>query len=475
MGRMALDHLGLLCDVGELSALLAGKADIGTFLDRTVRVVADRLAADVCSVYLYEDDDDELVLTATIGLNPEAVGRVRLKRGEGLVGACLKELRPICSECASRNPNYRRFPEAEEDSYQAFLAVPILRGLERVGVLVCQRTADRPFVENDVAALRAIASQLAGMIENARVIMSAHHAGERDRDADRSGPRVIRGQPASSGAGIGQAMVFDRTEDPLSAVARHGGGQGLHRQDLEAALERTRLQIENIQSAMDERLPEVASMIFTAHLMMLGDEMFSSRMLERCEEGEEPAAAVLAVTREYAEIFQQSAHAYMREKVHDVEDLGRRILENLWHRTDTAPLSGAGAVVVARGLYPADLVELHLRQCAGVALVGGGVTTHLSIIARSLEMPLVIFDDTDLLGIAEGTPLIVDGSAGVLHVSPSPEAEQQYAEAGTARIGMRDRAAATKPETVTSDGVRVRLLANVNLLHDLDLCREVKA
>ncbi|MFO7553589.1 MAG: GAF domain-containing protein [Desulfobacterales bacterium] len=165
------DHLNLLCDIGELANLIIGSLDIRGFLQQTVEMVARHLNADVGSIYLYDDTTHDLVLQATIGLNPSAVGRVRMKSGEGLVGKAFESRQPICEARASRHPNFKYFEEADEDLFESFLAVPIYRGNEKIGVLVVQHEHPGYFDEIDVMAMRAIASQLTGAIENARLMI----------------------------------------------------------------------------------------------------------------------------------------------------------------------------------------------------------------------------------------------------------------------------------------------------------------
>ncbi|MDH3956298.1 MAG: GAF domain-containing protein, partial [Desulfobacteraceae bacterium] len=154
------DHLNLLCDIGELANLIIGSTDIQGFLQQTVEMVAHHLNANVGSIYLYDDTTRDLVLQATVGLNPSAVGQVRMKSGEGLVGKIFESLKPICEGRASSHPNFKYFEEADEDPFESFLAVPIHRGKEKIGVLVVQHEHPDYFDEIDVMAMRAIASQL---------------------------------------------------------------------------------------------------------------------------------------------------------------------------------------------------------------------------------------------------------------------------------------------------------------------------
>ena len=114
-------HLNLLCNVSELAALLAGSENIENFLQRTVEMVARHMNANVCSIYLLDEKLNELILKATIGLNPEAIGKIRLKIGEGLVGATLEKLKPLKEGNASCHPKFKYFSEASEDSFDSFL------------------------------------------------------------------------------------------------------------------------------------------------------------------------------------------------------------------------------------------------------------------------------------------------------------------------------------------------------------------
>ena len=136
-----MDGERLLYDISELSHLFRDSASIETLLNKAVEMVAGRTQSAVCSIYLYNPEKHELVLRATKGLNPESVGRVRLKLGQGLTGLALQEMRPICEKDASRSPNYKFFPGIFEERYDAFLAVPIARGISKMGVLVLQRDA----------------------------------------------------------------------------------------------------------------------------------------------------------------------------------------------------------------------------------------------------------------------------------------------------------------------------------------------
>ena len=406
------EHLSLLCDVSEFAARLAGSADIHAYLTQIVGLVADHLHCDVCSIYLYEDKTQELVLQATTGLAPQSVGRVRMKITEGLTGMALRELRPVREQAASDNPNFKPFQGINEEPFEAFLAVPIQRGLEKIGVLVVQRGREHAFDDEDVLAVKATTSQLAGAIENARILMGVPKAHE-EAAAQRpqAAPRMVKGQTASKGFAYGPALIHDHgayhrlfTEVPSA--------RPYTAEDFQRALDATAVQLQGLQERLGQRVPEMASLIFEAHLMMLKDTAFIGEMRTRIAGGENPPGAILAVGRKYSDLMAASPHAYMREKEHDVEDVIRRILANLMGMRVETGGDEASAVIVAREMYPSDIVKLSTAEVGGIIQTSGGVTSHVSILARSLHVPMVIADDAKLLDLPEGTPILLDADIG---------------------------------------------------------------
>jgi len=134
-----------------------------------VRRVKEIAQADVCSVFLAEPDGQHYVLKASDGLKPEAIGRIRLGRDEGLIGLVAQRAEPVNLEDAPLHPRYRYFPDSGEERYHAFLGVPIIHHRDVVGVLVAQRTSAEVFDEESVTLLVTVAAQLAGAIAHAEL------------------------------------------------------------------------------------------------------------------------------------------------------------------------------------------------------------------------------------------------------------------------------------------------------------------
>lgn len=472
------EHFGLLADIGEISAILSESPDLQGFLDRCVVMVANHLHAEVCSIYLYDEDTGMLTLRATHGLAQAAVGRIKLKIGEGLVGKALKELRPICVAHASDHPDFKYFPEAGEEPFDAFLGVPIQRGVEKIGILVVQRRSHDRFSNIEVMAMRALTAQLATAIETARTLlqMATRVAPEKvERVAQRS--FFVKGTQASPGYAFGKSIQFLRhpVERILSLSRAHadveyGGGEALDR-----AIAATLTQLDGLQLALGNKLPEVASLIFEAHMMMLKDRAFVGAMRERIEKGESTVRAVAEVATKYIEIFESSTHDYIREKARDVEDLALRMLTNLTGDGDRGEIDWRGRIVIARELLPSDILKVTLAEVAGIILVGGGLTSHISILVRSLCIPMIISDDLMLTGVLDGDPVLLDADAGNAFVNPGRDVLMRFEERDRLRNKAGTHGRSMRDETRMKDGSRVSLLANINLLSEIKMALDLKA
>lgn len=469
------DHFNLLCDIGDLATLLTGTGDITAFLQQSVEMVASALQVPVCSIYLFDDTDESLVLKATTGLNPDSVGRVRMKLGEGLVGLCMEQLRPVREGDAFRSSHFKYFKIAGEDPYASFLGVPMRRGRERIGVLAVQHTDRDAFDSVDVRALRALASQLAGPVENARLLISLHarEALEEER-TEEALPAFFKGRPASPGWALARALVLEKNRDFLT-TGYADPEIAWTAEDFETAVRITGEQLKELQEKFSERLPESASLIFTTHFMMLKDRKFLDKIREGMGRGLTPPQAVRAVARHYVSVFQASPNEYIREKATDLEDLASRLLANLLNRSE--PLTGRAGerIVVARELYPSELLKLVSDNVRGIVLVSGGVSSHVAILARSLRIPLLIAEEPVLLTLRPETRLLLDCEAGTLITDPSNEVLERFQSRISTQESVESRAEEMREQTITADGTRVRLMANINLLTQIDLALQLKA
>jgi len=466
-----MDSEQLLYDINELNHLFRNSVSVETLLDKAVEMVAQRTQSAVCSIYLYNPQTQELTLRATRGLNPQSVGQVRMKIGQGLTGLALQEMRTVCEADASRSPNYQFFPGIFEERYNAFLAVPIARGISKMGVLVVQRDTGQVFIAPDVTALETVASQLGNIIENAQFILGIHEPAQETPKGPPAELKFIKGKMAAGGFAYAPSMVLDKQRS-LSVLSSHDDGRTCTLEDFRKAVARTESQLEQLQEQVEHKLSDAASLIFAAHLMILKDHDFLGRIVEKIEAGVPAPAAVAEIATGYMRTFLASDSSYMREKANDIEDLAVRLVNNL-----VSPAGEIDAyrdhVVVTRGLFPSDLLKLSSEGVVAVVLVGGGATSHISILARSLAMPMVITDTFELLHVPDGTPLLIDAEMANIFVDPDDQVLGKFWARQRARLSLDDQKKLMKPATATADGTRVRLTANINLLTDLKVAAEL--
>lgn len=466
-------HLELLCDAGEMFALLAGQSTTKTVLQRCVLLVADHLRADVCSIYLLEDAGEELVLQATTGLNPDAVGQVRMNVNEGLVGKALREMSTILEDHASRNPDFKYFPGANEDRFECFLAIPILRGRQRIGVMVVQRPEPHPFSTDEAMVLRSIASQLAVVIDNARALLtiaSPSPAPRPPKESTRKNaalPRLLTGRSASPGIAVGYALLAGK--NPILELLRSDkvpDSPDLDAADLEAAIARTAGQLEAMEKEVSIKLPEAVTMIFDAHIMILNDKGFSGRMLDRVSTGTPAMTAVVETARHYIRLFSNSANDYLKERVADVEDIASRLIDNLLAPRNAEEPTREDRIYIALDLLPSEIVKLSVQHVSAIVMAGGGITSHAAILARSLQIPMIIVDDPALLSITNDIPLVVDARVGNLYLDPAQDVIERFRQ----QIRVEQALEPSTPlRNETRDSTPVSLMANINLLSEIDL------
>ncbi|MDE2008728.1 MAG: phosphoenolpyruvate--protein phosphotransferase [Candidatus Omnitrophica bacterium] len=467
------DHTKLICDVGEIAGLFHDAVSMEEFLQKITAMVTRHMGCEVCSIYLYYAGRQELVLRATTGLNPASVGKVRMAVAEGLTGQALREKRPICEGQARHNPNFRFFPGIGEEKFESFLAVPIFRGNVEVGVMVIQSEKKDYFSPEDIQAFRAITAQLATTIETARLLITLNDKKEKTPVALPQEVKFVRGRCGSEGVALAATVVISETVTDL----RHdgtAGGERYSEADCRRAIEETERQLEEMQLQLEATLPDMTALIFTAQILMLKDKGFCDAIFHLIKGGVNPPSAVAQVVNDYVSKFSRIEDSYLREKIYDVKDVGRRLLENLTGRA-RAHGDYEGKIVVARELFPSDALKLFSQKIKGIILLSGGATSHVAILARSLNIPLVITHEEALLFLDPSTDVLLDASMGSIYIDPDPLVKAKVLQRDELNRNLPALKKMVREHPQTRDGTAVRLMANINLLGDLKAANEFKA
>jgi len=445
----------------RLRDLMAGGGSAQERLDQTVRAIAADMVAEVCSIYVMRSGQ-VLELFATQGLKQEAVHKTRLMVGEGLVGEIARQARPVALSDAQSHPLFAYRPETGEEIFHSLMGVPILRGGRVQGVLVIQNRTFREYEEEEVETLQTIAMVLAELVAGANL----DSAGPQDGHAATAMPTRLEGVRLNEGIAIGRVVLHRSRTAVRSLVA----------DDPKAERERLRAAVGTMHDALDAMLARVDHLpagehreVLETYRMFAEDRGWLGRIAEAIGTGLTAEAAVVRVQDDNRARMSQVADPYIRERLADLDDLANRLLEHL-AGGDGSPRMDlpADAVLVARSLGPAELLDYDRARLKAVVMAEGGPTSHAAIVARALDLPMVGRVEAILLEAEPGDPVIVDGDHGQVFLRPGEEAREAFERA------TRDRAARAAGyaqlrdlPAVTRDGVRISLNLNAGLLIDL--------
>ncbi|MDQ2076543.1 phosphoenolpyruvate--protein phosphotransferase [Marinimicrobium sp. ABcell2] len=393
--------------------------DLTTALAIIVSRVKTAMLTEVCSVYLRGPKGD-YVLMATDGLNPDAVGKVRLSADEGLVGRVVTREEPINLEQAETHPSYQYFPETGEERYSSFLGVPIIHHRKVLGVLVVQQVERRRFDEGDEAFLVTMSAQLAGVIAHAEATGVMLPVGEKAAQAKFLG---VSGAP---GIALGEALVIAPPADLRSVPFKPCADIEAELAFFQKCLAAVRDDIKSLGEQLKSRLNREEQALFDAYLAMLNDASLGSEVSERIRQGASAPYAWSEVILEHERTFNSMNDAYLRERATDLRDLGRRVLAYLQESNQKSQVYPDKTVLVGEELTASMLGEIPKDKLAGLVSVQGSSNSHVAILARAMDIPTVMAAVDLPFTQMDGRPIIVDGYKGVVYSDPGLELRKHY-------------------------------------------------
>jgi phosphotransferase system enzyme I (PtsP) len=454
----------------RLREVMAEKVSAQDRLDKIVVLIAANMVAEVCSVYVLRVDGT-LELYATEGLKKEAVHQTVLRPDEGLVGLVSSEANPINLSEAQNHPAFSYRPETGEEIYHSFLGVPVLRAGNTLGVLVVQNRARRTYTEEEEEALQTTAMVLAEMIASGELSAIAKPGLE---PAARR-PLHLTGTALNEGIALGHVVLHEPRVVITNFIA----------DDVPKELKRLEAAVETMRSDLDLLLErgEVADGgehrdVLEAYRMFAYDRGWVHRLEEAVATGLTAEAAVERVQSDTRARMLRATDPYLRERLHDLDELANRLMHQLLGQ-DYAPGRDRlpeNAVIVARSMGPAALLEYDRKRLRGLVLEEGGPNSHVAIVARALGIAAV-GEIENATGIADpGDAIIVDGATGDVHVRPSPDMEAAYIERVRLRARRQQQYAALRDKPcVTKDGEKIALMINAGLAVDLPHIEETGA
>ncbi|MBT8474006.1 MAG: phosphoenolpyruvate--protein phosphotransferase, partial [Alphaproteobacteria bacterium] len=444
--------------LGRLREAMAETVAGQARLDHIVKLIADSMATEVCSIYLFRDADT-LELCATEGLNPEAVHKTRMRLGEGLVGRVAKTGHVTNTAEAPSAKGFRFMPETGEEIYSSFLGVPIRRLGEKLGVLVVQSKAARAFSEDEVYALEVVAMVLAEMTELGAFIgegaaMSARH----------QQPAMFRGAVGQEGVAEGHVYLHEPRVVVTNPIA----------EDTEAETKRLREAVDTLRLSVDDMLRQSDTDdgdhrdVLEAYRMFANSRSWMRRMEEDISRGLSAEAAVEKEQSAARARMEEVPDAYLRERLSDLDDLSNRLLRIL---TGQGHQTGAempeNPILVARSIGPGELLE-YGRKLKGIVLEQGSVGSHAAIVARAWAIPLVIHAERITSEALNGDHIMVDGEQGIVHLRPDDNVGAAFRDKIAMQAAAQERYVSLRHKPAKAKcGRTIELTMNAGLMADL--------
>lgn len=432
-------------------------------LNSIVRVIASEMHCDVCSVYMRRAGD-VLELFANIGLNQSSVHLTRLEVGEGLVGDIAATALPLNLADAQHHPKFVFRPETGEEIYHGFVGVPILQSGKVVGVLVVQDRQEKTFSEDQVEVLQTVAMVLAELNQSGKLVSRSELQGGTSTTLY---SQHLTGMKFAPGLARGIAIMHRKRIEVKISVA----------DDPARELERLQQALDGLQNSVDQLIHQSGLEegdeqrdIMETYRMFAHDKGWINQLVDGINTGLTAESAVRKAQDEMAARMQTVQSEYIRERLNDLEDVSNRLLEQLSGDTRSINMAELPArfIVVARSLGPAELLEYGRKKLKGLILEEGSATSHIVIIARALEIPVVGKIADAMTVIQSGDPVIVDGDNGEVYIRPSEDIERTVAEHIRAnRARTQAYAAQHDLPPVTRDGERISLNINAGLFVDV--------
>ncbi|SRR5260221_3559889 len=283
----------------------------------------------------------------------------------------------------------------------------------------------------------------------------------------------MQGIGVSPGISIGKAYVLHQRKEVASGILLPDEAAVLR--EVGRYREAVKRSVEEIQDLF-ARAPEEEKDILEVQLELLQDLQMETDVLKKIEDDKMTARdAVLLVTELAVLVFEQMEDEYLKARGADVQDAGYRIIKNLSGAgnlsgaAEAGPGMGKGLIIIAEDLSPSDTIGMDRSKVHGFATQSGGRTSHVAIVARLRGLPAVVGCGEVLAGIVDGDLVILDGSEGLVLVNPTAAVVAEYRRKRETFIAEARRLEALKDRpALTTDGVRVELLANIATAEDME-------
>ncbi len=432
-------------------------------MQELAQLVAAELVSEVCSIYATRPGEI-LELAATQGLNSDAVGRTRLRVGEGIIGLCAATGQVMNLPDAQNHPAFAYRPETGEEPFASMLAVPVRRAGRTLGVVAVQNRNPRGYSDEEVDELETVAMLLA------EVLATSGAADGAEEGVGATVPRVFAGSALVPGIAIGQVVLLGRRWRPLHLLA----------DDPDAELARLNDAVQRMQQGLDELIrgaPDgfvsgadaaASREVLDAYRLIAADAGWMKRVSDVIAGGLSAEAAVQRVTGELHDRMRRITDPYLRERLSDLEDPRRAPALLLAGNEPRIPIVPPGAILLARrlGYPPKSSTGTPAAGIGGLAVEEASPVGHAAILARALGLPAVggVRGMLNATRAGHDAEAVVDADEGQLLLRPDLEVRSTYVRVLEARTAQQAGWATLRQRpAITRDGVHVSLMLNIGL------------
>ncbi len=279
----------------------------------------------------------------------------------------------------------------------------------------------------------------------------------------------LQGIAVSPGVAIGKAMILDREGYRITRTKIDSSDRKTETERLRAAIEETSSRMDDHRQNSTKLIGEQVGRIFSAHQQLLLDPILRDEWYRLIDEESVSAEyAVSTVLSRYAQVFRQMGSSPMRERVGDIRDVERSLLESLGGEPMQVTGAGEESILLSHDLTPAETANLDRDSVLGFCTEVGGPGGHTAIVARGMEIPAIVGVGNFLHRIEGDAEILVDGFRGKLIVGPDEATKARYLRRKQDRVSRANKLSEIRDlPAETTDGTRVHLLANIEFPNEI--------
>ena len=281
---------------------------------------------------------------------------------------------------------------------------------------------------------------------------------------------VLKGIPASPGICHGDAMLFAQINIDVPLYRISENEVSVEKERFQKAILATREEIIQIRDQVSNSLGEDEALIFDAHLMVLEDNALITETIQHIEQNKQNVEySFNVVVERYINFFKTIEDEYLRERVSDIKDVSRRVLNHLVGATKNTSLSTPqNRIIVSEDITPSQAVSFNKDNLLGFITDSGGATSHFVIMSRSFKIPAVVGLHNATEKIKQNDYILIDGYEGLVFINPSAETIKEYDQiANKQREIERSFQEELVEKTETLDGHNIELMANIEASDDI--------